>query len=847
MNFLTRVTMAGRALLGRASYLDELSPWSSKVDHAFTIVRGGEPQQYTKQGRTVREQGFQNNPIVLRCASIVADQIAAASLQAYRMNRDGVVELQPSSPLQQLLDQPSDQLPGFTFRRLLAIQLVIYGNGYCAIERAGTSPTSRPVRLRSVHPERLQQIWTDVETGEITHYVWTDGAGRQRKTAWSDMIHARDLIVEPDQWFGFPRAASALASIATDAEGTTYVRQVVTNSGVPPMIVIGEDGTEKEDLDAAEERFHEKIVKRGRRGRAAFMANVKDIKVIGHTLKDLEFPSLRGITREDICAAFGVDPRLVGAASAKGSESAMSGGQYQEARRKLEQLTCAPLRMAIVEAIDSTLSPSYGYTYTRFDPDTIGGLLETPTEVVARATKMLEAGATLEESRRAMGLPEAMDPTHHTTVPSMRSVQKAIELSEQPPMLPGALGGDPNDPAAPEGSADAETSQDDDETSTEATDPAFSVGARVVALANHMPGMQGMAGAVAEANAGAPPYYAINFDEPMGKGNPHRWLTEDEIEAEDAATEAHAMSRGASPKRITSRTGPTSRAIRGGATLTQTQRATLWRAADARATALEPAYRDKAATLFVMESLAVAGMVDDAAGESRALATRADEPTEPGFYTRLLAALAAYYGLAGAARAAWERAFLPEISLTMLNAASEMAAELGVSFDLANPRVTEAVRGRVTKLSGNVADTTLRQLRAIIAAGREAGQSPVQVAQAIRAGVFDPAITARRAGVIARTETMGALNEGEWLAAVESGVMQSKAWLRQPDSKVRDTHVACAEQGWVAMTAPFSNGLQYPHDPTGSAEEVVECRCALAFSDLPPAEAQTDTPMGATP
>lgn len=69
---------------------------------------------------------------------------------------------------------------------------------------------------------------------------------------------------------------------------------------------------------------------------------------------------------------------------------------------------------------------------------------------------------------------------------------------------------------------------------SDATAPAYAVGDRIVSLVGHMPGMQGMAGAVAEAHAGAPPYYAINFDEPMGKGNPHRWLTEDEIEAEDA-------------------------------------------------------------------------------------------------------------------------------------------------------------------------------------------------------------------------------------------------------------------------------------------------------------------------
>lgn len=65
-----------------------------------------------------------------------------------------------------------------------------------------------------------------------------------------------------------------------------------------------------------------------------------------------------------------------------------------------------------------------------------------------------------------------------------------------------------------------------------ATAPKFKRGDRVTATAGHMKGMKGMSGAVNEANAGSPPYYAIDFDEPMGEGNPHKWMNEDEIEAE---------------------------------------------------------------------------------------------------------------------------------------------------------------------------------------------------------------------------------------------------------------------------------------------------------------------------
>lgn len=61
-----------------------------------------------------------------------------------------------------------------------------------------------------------------------------------------------------------------------------------------------------------------------------------------------------------------------------------------------------------------------------------------------------------------------------------------------------------------------------------ATEPAYPVGTRIRALVNHKDGMKGMVGVVAEAHAGDPPYYAIQFP---GDDEVHKWLNEPEVEA----------------------------------------------------------------------------------------------------------------------------------------------------------------------------------------------------------------------------------------------------------------------------------------------------------------------------
>ena len=62
--------------------------------------------------------------------------------------------------------------------------------------------------------------------------------------------------------------------------------------------------------------------------------------------------------------------------------------------------------------------------------------------------------------------------------------------------------------------------------------------------------------------------------------------------------------------------------------------------------------------------------------------------------------------------------------------------------------------------------------------------------------------------------------------AKEKGADVVKQWDSTLDSKTRESHVAM--DGEIAeLDDTFSNGLEYPGDPKGSAEEVINCRCAL--------------------
>lgn len=144
----------------------------------------------------------------------------------------------------------------------------------------------------------------------------------------------------------------------------------------------------------------------------------------------------------------------------------------------------------------------------------------------------------------------------------------------------------------------------------------------------------------------------------------------------------------------------------------------------------------------------------------------------------------------------------------------------------------------------NIADTTIEELAGIISRGLTPDPSTghrLTVDEIARelADTYDtwaftgphPSLTIdQRAMTIARTELGTAMNHGHDVgarrASEEYGLELEKGWASAGDDRVRASH-AELHGVFVSMDEPFANGLMYPGDPSGPAEEVVNCRCVL--------------------
>jgi len=156
------------------------------------------------------------------------------------------------------------------------------------------------------------------------------------------------------------------------------------------------------------------------------------------------------------------------------------------------------------------------------------------------------------------------------------------------------------------------------------------------------------------------------------------------------------------------------------------------------------------------------------------------------------------------------------------NAPANPPVALQFDFHLTDPHVQQAIRDRAARLAENVGETTGRAVTDALEVALREGMSIADTAKLIDKVAFGLS-AAQRATTIARTETIGALNHGQFMAAAESGVIEGKEWLTQGDSRVRETHTACEHEGVIPMDGTFSNGCSYPGDPAGEPEEVINC------------------------
>ena len=144
---------------------------------------------------------------------------------------------------------------------------------------------------------------------------------------------------------------------------------------------------------------------------------------------------------------------------------------------------------------------------------------------------------------------------------------------------------------------------------------------------------------------------------------------------------------------------------------------------------------------------------------------------------------------------------------------------------------------KITSSTRTAYNNIVRVTQSVIEQGAGEGWGPARVAREImkKQGSIDNYSALR----IARTEVVGASNEGSHTGAGSLGVQVRKIWLATAHGDRReghwdlngtsvdynDTFTVEAEDGTI-------DHMLYPHDPGASAGNVIQCRCGITYEPV---------------
>ena len=141
---------------------------------------------------------------------------------------------------------------------------------------------------------------------------------------------------------------------------------------------------------------------------------------------------------------------------------------------------------------------------------------------------------------------------------------------------------------------------------------------------------------------------------------------------------------------------------------------------------------------------------------------------------------------------------------------------------------------KVTQIAGTTQKQALEIVRQALDDSVSEGLSEIDTGRLIQARIEqDSGVLSRLRGrMIARTESHGSSNASTQMAAKSTRLPLKKEWIAALTERTRQTHMIANGQK-VDIDQPFMVGLDLlmqPGDASGSAGEIINCRCAAGYS-----------------
>jgi len=675
---------------------------------------------------------FADQAWLYACIRVIQTKGAGVPLKVYRWDAKTRKAVEVADhPLQILLDKPNPIMSGNDLREATLGFYDLSGNAYWLQNRI---VDGKPLELWPLNPSRIEIKADPVKY--ITAYDYRVN-GKVVKTFKPEEVDHFKTWNPLDDFYGLSPIAAARDASDTMMFADRYNRAFFENSAEPGGVLTSDANVSEENAKrmlSIWESVHRSVRKAFK---TAFLSNGVKYQQISSSHRDMMFPELKKMTRQDVLTVFNIPPIMVGI----DEEASYNNATIQE--RIFWKNCMIPRLQKIDSVINARLAPKYGPDiYVAHDLAGIEALQEDEKMRAETEAIHTQAGIrTINEVRTERNLdPVAWGDTWNAPTSVMPIEQPRVTFGGLPPAPP------PTD--EPEDDEQEEESNEDEDKS----------------------------------------FAPIEKESVTGTSGESGFLPIKTLEVRDE-----------DPGKI--------------------RRDNVWARFKTNTESIERRWIVGLRKLFSGQEREV---INNVQNQWEKTYKQLNLNQFQGIQTKLAVFLFD--------RGAWRKVFQKDgralLTLAFKEAFEDQAKEnnLDVDFDLNNPRVTTWIQNKAFKFADEINQTTEDALRTQLEEAIKAGESISDVEKRIEQ-VFDIARGAR-SEMIARTEVISASNKGAVEAYEESGVVEALEWISSRDNEVRKSHQIDGDETPIGVR--FKNGLFYPGDPDGPADEVINCRCTTA-------------------
>lgn len=329
--------------------------------------------------------------------------IARTFPEAPLVVRDAEGNVIVNHPMTLLVRRPNPYYTGLELWQATLTDYITTGNAYWIKARNGRG---KPLELWWMPARYITPAWDEGSEEFITHYEYTvDGATQRFERA--DVVHFRYGLDPINPRRGLSPIGSALREIFTDDEAANFTASLLTNLGVPGVILSPgtDDGMiDPDDAEAMKAGFRKQFGG-DKRGEPMIISTKASVHVLSFTPQQMDLKALRRIPEERVSALLGIPAVVVGLGAGLDRSTY---NNMAEAREQAYESNIIPTGRLLAAALDLQLLPDFDTNRgnaTGFDYSGVRVLQDDQDKLFERLGKAVDYGyMTVAEARTAVGL-----------------------------------------------------------------------------------------------------------------------------------------------------------------------------------------------------------------------------------------------------------------------------------------------------------------------------------------------------------------------------------------------------------------------------------------------------------